>query len=410
MKRLKTFCMLLLLLTGALFWSFDGAWGNERQWLVLVYANGINDRGLQGFGKDMINRLETFGSSDQVTVVVKYAALSKGNQGELQFPRDVKTYLIQKDTRQPEINSPVIDISPQTDMAATSSLMTFIRQNLVKYPAKKIALILWGKGEGFKGLCHDDLSRKKMSVRDLAQSLAKTKDILDRKIDVFAVDADYMQMAEVLYELKDHTQIIVGAESHVSNPAFYYDIILQDVLDDPNMSAEDFAKTMIAFSENPIASAVRTSEVRIFTDLLNQWAAALMSDPAAMKAALAAAETTFSFNMKEAKDLCDYIDQIATRLSADSPAAVTGAKLKNHFQKNLLLTSAVSNFDPQTKKISPQPTQAHCHGLAIYLPDLIYEAGAYEPLSFAADTSWRNFLLKLLDEKLKQKILPPGGK
>ncbi len=403
MKGTRAFFIFFIVLTCTTFGSFADAWGSERQWLVLVYANGINDRGLLGFGKDMIHQWETFGSSDEVTVVVKYAALSKGNQGELQFPRDVKTYLIQKNKRQPEINSPVIDTSPQTNMAAPSSLMTFIRQNLLKYPAKKIALILWGKGEGFKGLSHDDLSRKKMSVRDLAQSLAKTKEILGKKIDVFVADADFMQMAEVLYELNDHAQIIVGVESHVSNPAFYYNIILQDVLDDPSMSAENFAKTMLAFSENPIASAVRTSEIRTFTELLNQWVTALMSEPSGLKTAVSATDKTFSFNMKEAKDLCDYIDQIAKGLPADSPAVITGAKLKSHIQKNLLLSFAVSNFDPQTKKISPQSYQEHCHGLAIYLPDLIYEADAYEPLAFAADTSWRKFLLKILEEKLKQK-------
>jgi hypothetical protein len=403
MNLIKFFFIFFAILACATFGSFASAWGGERQWLVLVYANGINDRGLQGFGKDMINQLETFGSSDEVTVVVKYAALSKGGQSELQFPRDVKTYLIQKDQHRPEINSPVIDTSPQTNMAAPSSLMTFIRQNLLKYPAKKIALILWGKGEGFKGWSHDDVSRTKMSVRDLAQTLVKTKEILGKKIDVVAADADFMQMAEVLYELKDHAQIIVGVESRVSNPAFYYDMMLQDVLDDPGMSAETFAKTMLASSENPIASAVRTSEMQAFTERLNQWVAALMSEPAAMKAAAAMAAQTSSCNMQNTKDLCDYIDRIAQGLPADSPAAATGVKLKSHIQKNLLLAYAVSNFDPQTKKIAPQSYQEHCHGLAVYLPDLIYEANAYEPLAFAADTSWRKFLFKILEEKLKQK-------
>lgn len=41
-------------------------------------------------------------------------------------------------------------------------------------------------------------------------------------------------------------------------------------------------------------------------------------------------------------------------------------------------------------------------GLAIYLPDWIYDASAYEPLAFASDSQWRSFLMAVLKEKLKK--------
>lgn len=401
MKKAGGFFVVIIVFFLTIF-SSQGVLAQERQWLILIYANGINDRGLQGFGKDLINQLEKFGSSDKVAVVVKYAALSKNSAGELQFPRDIKTYLIQKDNNPSDITSPVIDTSPQTDMASPFSLRTFMRQNLMKYPARKVALVLWGKGEGYRGLLSDDVSRKKMTIPSLRESLLKITETLGKKLDLMVMDADEMMMAEVVYELRDTAEIIVGTAGKAADPGYYYDMMLQDVLDNPSLSAEELAKSFAAASENPVVCGIRTKNIMMFRQLLDQWTNALLNDPASLKAAAAAMNKAIAFTDLETKELHDYVKKAGEAYPANSPAASAADDLTRFMKKELILAGAASGFDPRTKKIVVNPCMGRCLGLAIYLPEQRYDSAAYEPLSFAAESRWRNFLFKLLEEKQKK--------
>lgn len=86
------------------------AWAAEREWLILFYISGANDRGLNGFAKDVINQLEKVGSTDKVSVVVTFTILSRNQENQLQFQREVKTLLIRSDNGNPEIISPVKEL------------------------------------------------------------------------------------------------------------------------------------------------------------------------------------------------------------------------------------------------------------------------------------------------------------
>ena len=371
----------------------------EREWLILVYVSGNNDRGLAGSVNELVNSLEKVGSSEKVTVITHYASLEKSKEGHLQFPREAKTRLIRHDTDNLQITSPVLDTSTRIDMADEQNLLLFARKNIFKYPSKKVMLLLWGKGEGFKGLMHDDLSRKHMTLKKLAGALAKVKESTGRKIDIFATDADLMQMAEVVYELKDYAQIIIGFEGDASDTGYYYDLILQDVVAEPAMTPQALANSMTYFSKSMISSAIRTDKMPGFVKLMNQWTSEIMKDPAALKAAASAIDRTFYFRMKDSKDLCDYIDKVNESLAAQSPSVQAGNQLKDYIRNELIFAYGMTSDLKEKKALT---RNERIHGLAIYLPDLIYDASAYEPLAFASDSQWRNFLMAVLKEKLKK--------
>jgi len=370
----------------------------QREWLILVYVSGNNDRGLTGSVNELVNSLEKTGSSEKVTVIVHYASLEKSKEGHLQFPREAKTLLIRRDTDNFQITSPVLDTSTRTDMANAQNLLLFARKNISKYPSKKLMLLLWGKGEGFKGLMHDDLSQKHMKLKELAGALAKVKESTGRKMDIFATDADLMQMAEVVYELKDYAQIIIGFEGDASDTGYYYDLILQDVVDEPAMTPQNLANAITYFSKSMISSAIHTDKMSGFAKLMNQWTSEMMKDPAALKAAASAIDRTFYFRLRDSKDLCDYIDKVNESLAAQSPSVQAGNQLKNYIRNELIFAYGMTS-DLKEKKALIR--NERIHGLAIYLPDLIYDASAYEPLAFASDSQWRNFLMAVLKEKLK---------
>jgi hypothetical protein len=403
MKRIVFFftTLILFLVIGLTFAGPGLAQSAEREWLMLVYVSGVNDRGMSGSANDLINQLEKVGSTDRVTVVVKYNILGKGKDGGLEFQRDARTLLIKADNGNPAITSPVIDDSPQTDMASALNLFLFVRRNLATYPSKKVMLVLWGKGDGFKGVAQDDLSRKKMGIKDLARALSKVRKVTGRKIDIFVADADLMQMAEVIYELKDEADIVIGSEESVSGSGYGYDLILRKLADDYTMNPREAADAVVYYAKSTVSSAVRTDRVEAFTKLLDQWVTAMMSDRVAIKAAAAAADKTFSFAMKDSKDLCDYIDRVAGLLSPDAPAVKAGNELRNYIQQELVIATHTTTFDPKTGQAVNRAYE-RAHGLAIYLPDLIYDSNAYEPPAFTTRSRWRDFLMAMLGEDLKK--------
>jgi acyl carrier protein len=377
--------------------AFAGTPG--REWLILVYVSGSNDRGVAGFARDVINQLEKVGSSDKVAVVVKYTILGAGKERELQFQRDAKTLLIEGDKGNPGITSPVIDTSPRTDMASQSSLLLFVRKNMARYPSKKVMLVLWGKGEGLRGALNDEASGKRMSVKEMAQTFSKVRQETHRKIDVLAMDADSMQTAEILWELKDEADIVVGSEESASGCHYRYDLMLQEVVEEPTMSGPDLAGAMVYFAGDPVSSAVRSDRLPSFMKLLDRWVTAIMSDRAALSAAAGAVDGTFHFAMKDSKDLCDFIDRVAESVPSGSLVTAAGKELESFIQRELLLATHWA-LDPKILKGRPYGTRSH--GLAIYLPDLVYDGNAYEPLAFASNSEWRRFLMAVLEERLKK--------
>jgi hypothetical protein len=378
----------------------------EREWLILVYVSAINDRGLNGSAREMINQLEKVGSSDKVAVVLKYGILETDANKTLKFPDRLITLLIQKDASNPDITSPVIDSTPVQDMAGENSLYLFARKNILKYPAKKVMLFFFGKGDGWNGLSQDDLSQKTMSIGSLAGAFSKIVKGTGKKIDLFVTDADCMQSVEIIYALKDYVDVIVGSAEKGPRLGFMYDFVLDEPMNNPAWDAKKVANGIVYFSENLATSAVAADKIPGFMPLLDKWADAVMADPIAMKTALQEAKNTLSFALKDSRDLCEFIERITKALPAQHPAARAGIDLWKYVANELILASQKTFMDQDSGKILSKPEYEKVRGLAIYLPVLNYNSSMYESLAFASNSKWNRFLLALCNEALK----PEDGK
>ena len=86
---------------------------------------------------------------------------------------------------------------------------------MLRFPAKKTMLVIWGHGAGYRGIAYDDVSNNHISVPQLGSALANITKTTGRKLDIFATDASFMQMASVAYEIKDYAKVIVGSEESI---------------------------------------------------------------------------------------------------------------------------------------------------------------------------------------------------
>lgn len=373
-----------------------------REWLVMVFLSGVNDLGILGFADSDLNEMEAVGSSDRVTVLVEAAVLGIDNAADrnLRIPRGSKTLLITRDADAGAVTSPVIANSNTADMGSEAHLLRFIKRGLRLYPARKVAVIVWNHGSGRLGIASDDISGNTMSVPGLGAALNSAAATLGRRLDVLAYDACLMQMASVAYEMRDAASVIVGSEEIISGPGFNYTSLLAGLAADPGMDAEGLGRLLVdafaaSYRRDATLSALRASELPGFRAALDAWVRELLADPAAFAAASdqALLASVSRFTMPDSRDLLDYVEKVSARLPADSPAALAGARLKAQVQGRLLLRNAAqpANRAPYTA----------ANGVAVYLPSLRYDSANYEGMAFAADSQWDDFLLALMEARLR---------
>ena len=370
----------------------------EREWLVMVFINGVNDLGILGFADKSINDMEKIGSTDRMAVVVEYGIMGADGSADrnLRFQRGSRTIFVTRDADTSKINSRPFYSSNDGDMGSTANLVRFVKRAARRFPARKTAVVIWNHGAGRLGISYDDASKNHMEVDQLGLALGQIKQALGKKIDVFATDACLMQMAGVAYEFKDAAKVIVGSEEVIPGDSFPYDEILGPLSARPGMDAEALGALMVdaygAYYEDEVTlSALRSSALPGFVNMLNYWVSAVRRDPKAFAAATsrAAVDATYSFEMKDSRDLLDYLDNV-NGLLAKSPEVKNAANSLRAYMEGTLLV-----------RDTGLPSMTKAHGLAVYIPQLRYNSANYEKLAFSRDSLWDDFLRDMMEERLK---------
>ncbi|OGS13053.1 MAG: hypothetical protein A2234_09640 [Elusimicrobia bacterium RIFOXYA2_FULL_58_8] len=376
--------------------------GVQREWLVMVFINGVNDLGILGFADKSVNDMEKVGSTPGMAVVAEYGVLGQDGSADrnLKFQRGSRTLYITQDADAANITSPVIYSSNDADMGSAANLVRFAKRAIRRYPAKKTAVILWNHGDGRMGIAYDDVSSNHMEVDQLGRALGQIKQALGRNIDVFATDACLMQTAEVAYELKDSVDVIVGSEEVIPVDSFPYDAFLGPLAANPGVGAEAVGRSIVDtygayYTSGGTLSALRSSALGGFVSNLNTWLGAVAGDPQAFQAAASPAVVAATYKFPadyyraDSRDLHDYISNVNGALINSPAARAAGVALQDYMTNNLIIRATVL------------PGMLNTHGLAIYLPDLRYNSANYEKLAFAADSDWDDFLRLVMEERLK---------
>jgi hypothetical protein len=213
-----------------------------KEWTVMVFMNANNNLsegqlfGLVGkWGTKDIDEMKKVGSTDKVNVVVEFSETGKGAKRMLILKKGIlnsgeKVYLT----------------DPKADMGDYRRVIDFVKWSKQTFPAKKYMLIIWNHGLGWidpvmsnhtagtgtsKGISFDDNSKNYIRTKQLGEILKNTG-----YVDVFAMNACLMQMAEVAYEIKDYTGLIVGSEETMLAYGFNYEKLLNFINSNPNSS------------------------------------------------------------------------------------------------------------------------------------------------------------------------------
>ena len=357
----------------------------EAEWTILAFMNAKNN--LEASGLADLNEMELAGSSDKVNIVAELGRI-KGDDDSDGDWTGARRYYVTKDEDRTRINSTLLAELPKADMGDWKHLAEFIAWGKQNYPAKHYMLIVWNHGNGWKsrspvqkGLSNDDETGNHITTVQLGQALAQSG-----KLDIFAMDACIMQMAEVAWEARNNSDYILASEEVVPNEGQRYDTFLSELLADPAMTPEELGKTGVkvygdyydSIKRYGTMSLVRAAAMPKFATLLDDWTGAVQAKSEKLAVADSRKQTQ-QFWYDDNIDIYHLVQLTNGYPYLNKLVAEKGKTLLDFMDKELI----VSN-----RYISSQ--YKNSHGLAIYMPKTWFDP-AYKDLTWSADTKWDEF-------------------
>lgn len=367
----RVFSILALVLVVSLFAAPVSA--TEKEWTWMVFLNADNN--LDEFGVQDQEEMAKIGSNDFLNIVSLIdrekgpASLNYIEKGNIKLLKDMG----------------------ELDMGDYKQMVSFVKETVAAYPAKHYALIIWNHGAGWKfkggstkGISYDDSTGNHITTEQLGIAAQEIKGILGKNLDILSMDACLMQMAEVVYSVKNSADIVVASEETEPGAGYPYDGILGGIT--KGMDAKAFATQIVKAytasynngtqgSSASTQSAVDCTKFDALKDAIDGFC----------KAAMAA---NYGAQFKTA---LTSVQKFYYRTNIDLPHLVTllKAAIKDEgFQTAAKKLEAVLK-DVVVANGTNQATMKNAGGLAVYFPTSSYSFDkAYNALAFAKDTMW----------------------
>jgi len=370
-----------------------------KEWTVMVFINAKNN--LERFGLKDMNEMEMIGSSSKVNIVVELGRMDGFDASDGDW-KGTRRFLIAKDNDTSKISSIPVEDLGKVDMGDYNSLTAFGKWAKEKYPAKKYMMIVWNHGSGWtkggpdlltKGISYDDETGHHINTPQLGLALKAMG-----KLDVYGSDACLMQMAEVVYEIKDSVDYIVGSEETEPGDGYTYDTLLAPLIARPAMSAAELAKLAVdAYSDHYESQAtgytqsyLKSSAIAQLLTLTNEFSYAI-TVAGEKDLAKSARDAAISFAVEENKDLHHFASLVIAG-TKDAEVKAKGQALMT-FITSTLVQHHRSKNDPGSWWSGPKDFST-TRGLAIYIPSGSV-AGGYADLQWAKYSNWDEFMLWL---------------
>ncbi|MDD2804266.1 MAG: clostripain-related cysteine peptidase [Elusimicrobiales bacterium] len=381
-----------------------------KDWTVLIYVSARNNLGLEAI-KD-VNEMEAAGSTDKVSVVVEMARIVTEPPfnpfSSVQEPKPPQAdwtgsrrFLMVKDADLLKINSPVLAHFPDADMGDWKHLADFIAWGKANYPARRYMLIVGGHGSGWrgvkpppgaaKGISYDEPSGHHIAPAELAAAIKA-----GGGVNVYASDACLMQTVEVVYDLKDSAEYVVGSQETTPGSGYNYEVFLKALQAAPSDSFTAAQAIMKGFSEfyygtqkmSVTMSIVRPSAAPELAAKMDKFARLVLASPADMALYHEKKWGLRAFEDEDARDLYQlmklYYDNSPT------PAVKEAAKDVIVFlsEKFILRNDALGYKSKDA------------NGISVYFPVFYMNYKAkYEYLGFSAATQWDEMVKAVVNSK-----------
>lgn len=270
-------CLLCLAFTPAV----PTAHAQTAQWTYMVYLDGDCDLELSAINDFL--EMATVGSNANVKILVLFDRSASYDTTYGDWTETRRGIINLNDTP----NSTWGTNMGELNMGSPQTLIDFVEWGMQTYPASRYAVTLWDHGSGwakgdedslrFKSVCIDETDGDRLYMREVRAAL-DTIETHEGEPDLLGFDACLMGMAEVAYEIRQHTGVMVASEKGIPLAGWPYHTILADLVAGPTMSASQLASATVSryyqsYSNSQLLSAVDLSliaDVTVKVDALAQ--------------------------------------------------------------------------------------------------------------------------------------------
>lgn len=240
---------------------------------LMVFMNAKNDLaqshlfGLIGkWAQKDLEEMKKVGSTEKVDVIVEIGEKGKGSKRikvlkKGLFSSGEEIYLEDKNA----------------DMGSYKRVVDFVIWAKTNFPAKKYILVLWNHGLGWidpnlsqhnagtgtssKGILFDDDTKNYVRTKELGKMFKEMG-----HVDVVIFNACLMQMAEVAYEIKDYTSLIIGSEETMLAWGFDYERFLRFLNSNTNFSKKQISDFFINWYKEFYKNGLNLGPINISLD------------------------------------------------------------------------------------------------------------------------------------------------
>jgi Clostripain family/PKD domain len=292
----------------------------------------------------------------------------------------------------------------ESDLSDADTLVSFAKKVKDDYPAAHYCLEITGnKGSGWQGICYDEHGDELMiTMPELFDALDVITENGCFKLDVLLIQTCLAGNLEFRYHVRQFCHYFVSYADCGLVGDFPFDQILADVVADPSMTAEHFAKTVVEHFtpvqyQNIYQALGATDETKLddLADSIDDLAALFLENSETYNGDIQSAlEVTrkygLQFNIDYYVDLKDFLEHLTIDdsefleikervLECIEGAVVASVTLEGH-------PSCGFNFYFPGEKNEYNSALRYSHALP----------SPYEETLFAIDTQWDEFLKEYL--------------
>ena len=352
------------------------------EWGFYVYMAGDNT--LYDELTDDLNEMKMVGSNEDLEIV---ALTDKIDDDDSHAYHVMKHNLVEYNLS--EINS---TWQNELDMGNGDTLRDFLIWSSENFPAKKKILIIWNHGSGWEKVAEDGNSY--LTVPEINNSINEYREITNETpFTLIGFDACLMGMFEIMYELKEHTEMVHGSEAYEPLEGWTYNNLLYKLNENLNNDelayhvvndyVESYRNGSVYTSYSVTASVVSSNELDKLWQELDNFSSELNSILPIFKEEIKdARDRTQRFdqnpNYRDLYDLTVNIEQHIPVISVKEAAQ----KLRNALNQTVMF---------EDHWIKPEKLNVErAKGMTIYFPTDGVKYG-YSDLKIK-DNMWFNFI------------------
>lgn len=361
----------------------------KRKATLLSYLAFDNDKG--GYRdelRQMINFHELSGSSPVMNMVLQTDGADN---------RDLKRYFITGDKDATKMVSPYTSFKYERDSGDYRVLRAFTKWGFSTYPSTFKLLDIDNHGGAFMGIAKDDTSGKIMPLPNIAKAI---KDSVG-KVDVLNFDACLMGSIEVIYEVRDVADVVVGSQDSTFGTGLLYTKNINTIIEKAK-NADEIGKDIVLASDRQgkdflrrpnrkgvvpnvfTVAAFKTSNSNALINEINTLSKTLIKNASSLKSAYKMAlDGTHPFNIDEdglggQRDLHEVLKRLDNVIT-DQTIKSQIAKTRSALDKTILLARSHN-------------AEKYAQGMAINISPDATASEAYKATAFARATQWDEFI------------------